>query len=54
MKSLAAQLGGLELAQHMRETDEHLKAGRKIDPANVVRLRAQFGELETKLQQWMA
>ncbi len=54
MKSLAAQLGGMELAQHMRETDEHLMVGGGIDAATVARLRAQYAELAAALQQWVA
>jgi HPt (histidine-containing phosphotransfer) domain-containing protein len=54
MKSLAAQIGGMALAQHMRETDDHLKAGGGIDAATVARLRAEYIELEAALQQWLA
>ncbi len=53
MKSLAAQIGGMELAQHMRETDAHLKIGVTIDPATVAALRTRYAELETALQHWM-
>ena len=54
MKSLAAQIGGLQLALHMRETDNRLRSGGSIDAATVARLRAEFAELETALQRWMA
>jgi CheY-like chemotaxis protein/HPt (histidine-containing phosphotransfer) domain-containing protein len=52
MKSLAAQVGGLPLAEAMREADVHLKAGGHIDVAAVMELRAMLVELEGALQQW--
>ncbi len=54
MKSLAAQIGGLALGQHMREADDHLKAGGGIDTATVARLRAEYAELDAALQKWLA
>jgi CheY-like chemotaxis protein/HPt (histidine-containing phosphotransfer) domain-containing protein len=53
MKSLAAQIGGMQLASHMKAADDHLKAGDTLDPANVAELRAEYAELEAAVQQWM-
>ena len=54
MKSLAAQIGGMDLAQRMRETDDHLKAGGKLDAASVAELRARFAALDAALKEWLA
>jgi hypothetical protein len=44
----------MALVRHMREADDHLKAGGSIDAATVSRLRAEYAELEAALQQWAA
>ena len=53
MKSLAAQIGGMQLASHMKAADDHLKAGDTLDPAEVAELRTEYAELEAAVQQWM-
>jgi CheY-like chemotaxis protein/HPt (histidine-containing phosphotransfer) domain-containing protein len=53
MKSLAAQIGGLALAQNMREADEQLKKCGSLDAAHVIRLRTGLVELEAALQEWI-
>jgi hypothetical protein len=53
MKSLAAQLGGIALAQQMRTSNEQLKAGQMISSTVVADLRAAYTDLEAALRRWM-
>jgi signal transduction histidine kinase/DNA-binding response OmpR family regulator len=53
MKSLAAQIGGMQLAGRMKVADDQLKAGIALDLATVAELRAGYAELAAAVQQWM-
>jgi signal transduction histidine kinase/CheY-like chemotaxis protein len=53
MKGLAAQIGGVALARHMRETENHLKAGGRIDASSVSEFRTEYDTLAAALTQWL-
>ena len=52
MKGLLAQIGGMKLARRMKEIDDHLKGGAKIDDATVIDLRRDYQILSAILLDW--
>ena len=54
MKGLMAQIGGLRLAKRMKQADDLLKCGERLDPATVVELQQQFSLLKDALRAWLA
>jgi PAS domain S-box-containing protein len=52
MKGLLAQIGGMKLARRMKEIDDHLKGGAKIDDATVIDLRRDYQVLSVILLDW--
>ena len=53
LKGLTGQIGGERLAALMKATDDHLKAGGRIDSATVIDLRSEYQILSVTLQEWI-